>query len=46
MDKQLDENVHKYSGEEREISSEIMEWVSPWGFHLNTVQHSDWWKKY
>jgi len=40
MDMQLNGNVRKYAGEGRDTPSEIMEWVSPWGFHLNTVQHS------
>ena len=46
MDTQLNGNVWKYAGEGRDTPSEIMEWVSPWGFHLNTVQHSGKWKKY
>jgi len=40
MDMQLNVNVWKYAGKGRETPLEIMEWVSPWGFHLNTVQHS------
>ena len=46
MDMQLNGNVRMYAGEGRDTPSEIMEWVSPWGFHLNTVQHSGQWKKY
>ena len=40
MDIQLNGNVWKYAGKGRETPLEIMEWVSPWGLHLNTVQHS------
>lgn len=46
MDIQLNGNVWTYAAEGRETPSEIMEWVNPWSFHLNTVQHSGLWKKY
>ena len=40
MHTQLNGNVWKFAGDIRKTPSEIMEWVSLWGFHLNTVQHS------